>query len=50
MSLPTRNAFVAEVLSALVKKVDDPNRLAEVGELMADCATGCELLDRTWYA
>ena len=40
------DADVAEALSKLVGGVDDPDRLAEVGELVVDCATGRELLDR----
>ena len=39
-------ADIAEALSKLVGGVDDPDRLAEVGDLMVDCATGRELLDR----
>ena len=39
-------ADVAEALSALIKEVDDPHRLADVGDLVVDCATGRELLDR----
>ena len=39
-------ADVAEALSKLVGGVDDPDRLAEVGDLVVDCATGRELLDR----
>ena len=40
------DADVAEALSKLVGGVDDPDRLAEVGDLVVDCATGRELLDR----
>ena len=36
---------VAEALSKLVGGVDDPDRLAEVGDLVVDCATGRELLE-----
>ena len=39
-------ADIAEALSKLVGGVDDSDRLAEVGDLMVDCATGRELLDR----
>ena len=39
-------ADVAEALSKLVGGVDDPDRLAEVGDLVVDCATGRELLER----
>ena len=39
-------AVVAQALSKLVGGVDDPDRLAEVGDLVVDCATGRELLDR----
>ena len=39
-------ADVAQALSKLVGGVDDPDRLAEVGDLVVDCATGRELLDR----
>ena len=39
-------ANVAEALSKLVGGVDDPDRLAEVGDMVVDCATGRELLDR----
>ena len=38
-------ADVAEALSALIEDMDDPARLAEVGDLVVDCATGRELLD-----
>ena len=43
-------ADVAQALSKLVDGVDDPNRLAEVGDLVVDCATGRELLDRAGRA
>ena len=39
-------ADIAEALSKLVGGVDDPDRLAEMGDLVVDCATGRELLDR----
>ena len=39
-------ADVAQALSKLVGGVDDPDRLAEAGNLAVDCATGRELLDR----
>ncbi len=39
-------ADVAEALSKLVDGVDDPDRLAEMGDLVVDCATGRELLER----
>ena len=39
-------ADVAQALSKLIGEVDDPDRLAEVGDLVVDCATGRELLDR----
>ena len=39
-------ADIAEALSKLVGGVDDPDRLAEVGDMVVDCATGRELLDR----
>ncbi len=33
-------------LSAVLDGIDDPDRLAEIGEQVIDCATGAELLDR----
>ena len=39
-------ADVAEALSKLVGGVEDPDRLAEVGDLVVDCTTDRELLDR----
>ena len=39
-------ADIAEALSKLVGEVDDPERLAQVGDMVVDCATGRELLDR----
>ena len=43
-------ADVAEALSKLIEGVDDPDRLAEVGDLVVDCATGRELLARAGRA
>ena len=40
------DAETAARLSALLSRVDDPERLAEIGEQVIDCATGAELLDR----
>ena len=40
-------ADVAEALSELIKGVEDPDHLTEVGDWIVDCATGQELLDRT---
>ena len=39
-------AETAERLSALLGGIDDPERLAEVGDRIVDCATGAELLGR----
>ena len=39
-------ADTAEALGRLLEGVDDANRLAEVGEMIVDCRTGGELLDR----
>ena len=39
-------AAVSEALSELIKGVEDPDRLAEVGDWIVDCATGGELLKR----
>ena len=39
-------AAVAVALSKLIKGVEDPDRLAEVGDWIVDCATGGELLKR----
>ena len=36
----------ADVLSRLINGLEDPDRLAKVGGLVVDCATGGELLDR----
>ena len=36
----------AEALAGLLEGVDDADRLAEVGEMIVDCGTGSELLDR----
>ena len=43
-------ADVAEALSKLIEGVEDPDRLAEVGDLVVDCATGSELLARAGHA
>ena len=40
------DAGTAERLSALLARIDDPARLAEVGDRIVDCATGADLLDR----
>ena len=45
----TRRRFgadVSEALSGLIKGVEDPDRLTEVGDWIMDCATGRELLNR----
>ena len=39
-------AGTADRLSALLSRIDDPARLAEVGDRIVDCATGADLLDR----
>ena len=39
-------AETAEALGRLLEGVDDADRLAEVGEMIVDCGTGGELLDR----
>ena len=39
-------AATAEALAGLLEGVDDADRLAEVGEMIVDCRTGGELLDR----
>ena len=39
-------AETAEALGRLLEGVDDADRLAEVGEMIVDCGTGSELLDR----
>ena len=39
-------ADVGQALSELIKGMDDADRLMEVGDLVVDCATGRELLDR----
>ena len=36
----------AERLSALLNRIDDPDRLAEVSDMSVDCATGDDLLHR----
>ena len=43
-------ADVAEALSKLIEGVEDPDRLAEVGDLVVDCATGSDLLARAGRA
>ena len=40
------DAETAAALAALLGRVDDPERLAEIGEQVIDCATGDELLAR----
>ena len=40
------DAATAEALAGLLEGVDDADRLAEVGEMIVDCRTGRELLDR----
>ena len=42
-------AETAEALGRLLEGVDDANRLAEVGEMIVDCRTGGELLDRAGH-
>ena len=39
-------ADTAEALGRLLEGVDDADRLAEVGEMIVDCRTGVDLLDR----
>ena len=39
-------ADIVGALSKLIEGVEDPDRLAEVGDLVVDCATGSELLAR----
>ena len=39
-------AGTAEALAGLLEGVDDADRLAEIGEMIVDCGTGDELLDR----
>ena len=39
-------AGTAERLSALLRRIEDPGRLAEVSDRLVDCATGAELIDR----
>ena len=43
-------ADVSEALSKLLKGVEDPDRLTEVGDWVVDCATGRELLKRAGVA
>ena len=42
-------AGTAEALGRLLEGVDDADRLAEVGEMIVDCRTGGELLDRAGH-
>ena len=44
------DAETAAALAALLGRVDDPERLAEIGEQVIDCATGEELLARAEHA
>ena len=37
---------MAKRLAALLARIDDPARLAEIGDRIVDCATGAELLAR----
>ena len=39
-------AETAERLSTLLLRIDDPDRLAEIGDRIVDCATGADLLGR----
>ena len=39
-------ADTAEALGRLLEGVDDADRLAEIGEMIVDCRTGVDLLDR----
>ena len=51
MSAPAEGELdLAEALSKLVEAVDDPDRLAKMGDLVVDCVTGRELLDRAGRA
>ena len=43
-------ADVGQALAELIKGMDDADRLMEVGDLVVDCATGRELLDRVGRA
>ena len=43
-------ADTAEALGRLLEGVDDADRLAEIGEMIVDCETGGELLDRAGRA
>ena len=43
-------ADTAEALGRLLEGVDDADRLAEVGEMVVDCRTGGDLLDRAGRA
>ena len=40
------DAGTARRLSALLSRIDDPDRLAEVGDRIVDCATGADLIAR----
>ena len=44
------DADTAEALAGLLEGVDDADRLAEVGEMIVDCRTGGDLLDRAGRA
>ena len=39
-------AETGQRLAALLSRIDDPDRLAEAGDCIVDCATGAELLER----
>ena len=39
-------AGTAERLSTLLRRIEDPGRLAEAGDWIVDCETGAELIDR----
>ena len=43
-------ADTAEALAGLLEGMDDADRIAEVGEMIVDCRTGGELLDRAGRA
>ena len=43
-------ADTAEALGRLLEGVDDADRLAEIGEMVVDCRTGGDLLDRAGRA
>ena len=40
------DARTAQRLSTLLLRIEDPGRLAQVGDWIVDCATSAELLDR----